>query len=121
MNVYIFFRIIQTDFLNSAADMIRYISDINFVKKIMELTSQYIRNSTDLVIFTEPITKLQAAEIWVRVYPNEDGQSNDFLQNFTNILAQFDDKKFIQEFNKLLNLKIRLFAPGLFQIVYTKD
>lgn len=84
----------------------------------MKFTSQYTTDR-EFYTYSDPMTKEQLAEIWGRIYPeartNTGRKITDIMIKLT---AKLNDQDFIYNLNRTLNIKIRSFAPGLFQIRY---
>jgi hypothetical protein len=68
-----------------------------------------------MTLYSQPITKHTAAEYYTRVYSE---MPEDFRQRLINRLAQTEDVKFMKDFNRIMNLRLRMFAPGMYQVVY---
>lgn len=88
----------------------------------METDMKFTAQNTidrEFCLYSDPMTKDQLAEIWARVYPrsyNETGEK--IIEIMTKLSGKLNDQDFVYNFNRTLNIKIRSFAPGLFQIRY---
>jgi hypothetical protein len=80
----------------------------------MKFTAQNTINR-EFVTYSQPITKHHAAQLWCRII-EEAGQ--DFRDRLACKLALMDDQAFLQCFNKTMNIQLRIFAPGMYQIKY---
>lgn len=80
----------------------------------MKFTAQ---NTLDreFVTYSRPITKHHAAELWTRIIEEA---PEDFKNRLAYKLAKMDDSAFLQCFNKTMNIQLRTFAPGMYQIIY---
>lgn len=65
---------------------------------------------------TKPITKKEAIEMYVNCWGGIDDNKKDYIINTIN--NETSDIGFLKDFNRLMTIKIRMFAPGLYQIVY---
>lgn len=68
-----------------------------------------------MTTYSAPLKKEEIAELYTRVF----GDLPPALKvRFIKKLSEYNDVKLVKDFNKTMNLRIRLFAPGMYQIVY---
>ncbi len=66
--------------------------------------------------YSAPITQEKAAEYITRCY-NELTEAQK--ARIIKALVEMPDVKFLRDFNKIMNIRLRMFAPKMYQIVYT--
>lgn len=59
------------------------------------------------------ITKKDAAELYVRCM---EGVSERLAEKIQNRLMQLSDVKFMKDFNKLMNLELKMYAPNMYKL-----
>lgn len=88
----------------------------------METEMKFTAQNTidrEFCTFSEPLTKNQLAEIWGRIYPESITPTGRKITDIIiRLTSKMNDQDFVFNFNRSLNIKIRSFAPGLFQIRY---
>lgn len=68
------------------------------------------------MIYSEPIKKEKAIEMFINCFSGfTQEQKVSTIKFMSNSMT---DLQFMKDFNKTMNLRLRLFAPGMFQIVY---
>lgn len=68
-----------------------------------------------MTTYSKPFTKEEIAEMYTRIY---ECMPESLKDGFIKRLVKFDDVKLLKNFNKRMNIRIRLFAPSMYQIVY---
>lgn len=64
--------------------------------------------------YSNPISKKEAAELITRCLNVNEKIKNGFIDK----LCTINDVHFLKDFNKTMTIKLRIFAPGMFQIIY---
>ncbi|MFA5196164.1 MAG: hypothetical protein WC401_10240 [Bacteroidales bacterium] len=68
------------------------------------------------MLYSDPITKKEAASMYTKCMS---GVTPVMVERITDRLcSQLSDVDFLKDFNRLMNLRLRMFAPGMYQIVY---
>lgn len=84
------------------------------------MTTQATILQPNLVTYSEPLTGYDIGLLCANVI-EDCGLLKDpdkFRHNFALRIAALPDSEIIKSFNKNYTLRIRSFAPGLFQVVY---
>jgi hypothetical protein len=66
--------------------------------------------------YSNPITKIEASKMLVRALKAFDNYNLEEAASF--FIEGSTDSQFVKEFNELMSVRIRSFAPGLVQIVH---
>jgi len=68
-----------------------------------------------MLTYSSPITKPDAAEYITRIFRD---MPEDFRIRLINRLSKTEDVNFMKDFNRIMNLRLLMFAPGMYGIVY---
>ena len=70
----------------------------------------------DFETYSRPYTKIEMLELYVRT---NSGITDEEVKRISERMSiKYTDEKLVASFNKVMNLKCRSFAPGLFQLRY---
>ena len=74
-----------------------------------------ILEKTTMRTYSTPLTKKEIAEMYLNC---QESLTDSIRQKFIDKFCQRSDIDIIKDFNRIMNIRIRLFAPGMFQIIY---
>lgn len=66
------------------------------------------------MIYSEPLTKQEVIEYLISGYDT----TPEIFNQMVKFCLKYQDSRIVKEFNTKMNLKIRVFSPGKFQIKY---